>query len=100
MSLCLDMTPTLKTPLTSALNGIAQAQARGMITEIDHARAGKVRLPAHPVKYSRTPAALSSAPPQFGEHTDEILHSELNLSAEEIVQLRRDGVVGPAEATG
>jgi crotonobetainyl-CoA:carnitine CoA-transferase CaiB-like acyl-CoA transferase len=46
----------------------------------------------NPIRYSETPLEFNVPPPMLGEHTNEILQS-LNLGAEEIDQLRRDGVL-------
>lgn len=49
-----------------------QAQARGAVVEIPHP-AGKVRMVANPIKFSRTPIAYNAAPPTLGRHTAEVL---------------------------
>jgi len=64
----------------------------GLIAEVDHAEAGRVRAPGIPVRMDGTPPSVRRAPPLLGEHTDEIL-GEVGFSADEIVQLRRDGAV-------
>jgi crotonobetainyl-CoA:carnitine CoA-transferase CaiB-like acyl-CoA transferase len=64
----------------------------GLIAEVDHPTAGRVRAPGIPVRLSGTPPSVRRHPPELGEHTDEILQ-ELGYSKEEIAALRRDGAV-------
>jgi crotonobetainyl-CoA:carnitine CoA-transferase CaiB-like acyl-CoA transferase len=64
----------------------------GLIAEVDHPTAGRVRAPGIPVRLSGTPPSVRRHPPELGEHTDEILQ-ELGYSTEEIAALRRDGAV-------
>jgi formyl-CoA transferase len=49
-------------------------------------------LVAQPVTLSRTPSRMAARPPQFGEHTDEVLR-EFDFSADEIAALRQCGAV-------
>lgn len=64
----------------------------GLIAEVDHPTAGRVRAPGIPVRLSGTPPSIRRHPPELGEHTDEILR-ELGYEKEEIAALRRDGAV-------
>ena len=64
----------------------------GLIAEVDHPTAGRVRAPGIPVRLSGTPPSVRRHPPELGEHTDEIL-SELDFTSEEIAALRRDGAI-------
>lgn len=64
----------------------------GLIAEVDHPTAGRVRAPGIPVRLSGTPPSVRRHPPELGEHTDEILR-ELGYEREEIAALRRDGAV-------
>ncbi len=50
-----------------------QAQARGMIAEVDHPVAGRVRTLGHPIRFSETPASIRSAAPLLGQHSREVL---------------------------
>ncbi|MBA2569875.1 MAG: CoA transferase [Chloroflexi bacterium] len=69
-----------------------QVIARDMVETVDHPTIGPLRLTGIPFKLSATPGSIRRPPPLLGEHTDEVL-SELGYSGEEIVVLRRDGVV-------
>ncbi|MDP9283149.1 MAG: CoA transferase [Chloroflexota bacterium] len=64
----------------------------GLIAEVDHPTAGRVRAPGIPVRLSGTPPSVRRHPPELGEHTDEILR-ELGYAKEDIAALRRDGAV-------
>jgi len=64
----------------------------GLIAEVDHPAAGRVRAPGIPVRLSGTPPSIRRHPPELGEHTDEILR-EFGYATEEIAALRRDGAV-------
>ncbi len=70
-----------------------QTLARNMLVELPHPTAGSVRLAGTPLKLSRTPAAVRRPPPLLGQHTEELLASDLGLSAEEIANLRQQGIV-------
>jgi len=64
----------------------------GLVAEVDHPTAGRVRAPGIPVRLSGTPPSVRRHPPELGEHTDEVLR-ELGYTKEEIAALRRDGAV-------
>jgi formyl-CoA transferase len=64
----------------------------GLIAEVDHPTAGRVKAPGIPVRLSGTPPSVRRHPPELGEHTDEVLR-ELGDEKGEIAALRRDGAV-------
>ncbi|HXG50944.1 MAG TPA: CoA transferase [candidate division Zixibacteria bacterium] len=70
-----------------------QVLHRGMLVEIDHPTAGKVRMAGVPVKFSGTPASVRLPPPLLGQHTQEVLSGWLGMSAAEVAELRAKGVV-------
>ena len=70
-----------------------QVRSRGMQIEVPHPLSGSVPLVASPIKMSATPVRPTSAPPMLGEHTDEVLRARLGLSAEELKELRANGIV-------
>jgi crotonobetainyl-CoA:carnitine CoA-transferase CaiB-like acyl-CoA transferase len=51
-----------------------------------------LRLVGQPVSLSRTPSTMATRPPDFGEHTDEVL-TEFGFAAEEIAALRRGKII-------
>ncbi len=69
-----------------------QVQWNGAFLEIDHPRAGRVRLLAHPIRYNGEPPPLRRGPPLLGEDTDDVLR-ELGYAGDEIERLRGDGII-------
>lgn len=70
-----------------------QVVASGIFAEIEHPRAGRIREVRHAPLFDRTPAQPEHHAPSLGEHTTEIL-TELELSSDQIAELREDGIVG------
>jgi crotonobetainyl-CoA:carnitine CoA-transferase CaiB-like acyl-CoA transferase len=85
-----------------AINSIAevvghpQVVARQALVEMDHPRAGKVRMVGAPVRLSETPGSVRTPAPMLGEHTDLVLRELLGLGADEIAALRATGAIGPS----
>ncbi|MDR3083838.1 MAG: CoA transferase [Streptomyces sp.] len=77
--------------VAEALTG-PQAVARGMVAELDHPTAGRVRTVASPLHLSDTPTRIHSAPPTLGQHTEEIL-TEAGYDPAQIAELRARGAV-------
>ncbi|MEU9246226.1 CoA transferase [Streptomyces sp. NPDC048385] len=69
-----------------------QAEARGMVVELDHPTVGPMRAVGSPLKLGRTPARVRTAPPLLGQHTDEVL-AEAGYSPQEIAELHATGAV-------
>jgi len=88
-----------------AINGIAevvdhpQVAARQALVEMDHPRAGKVRIVGAPVRLSETPGSVRTPSPTLGEHTEEVLRGVLGLGDEAIQALRASGVIGARRAS-
>ena len=49
-----------------------QILARGMVAEVEHAKAGKQKTLGVPLKMSATPGGVRRAAPTLGQHDDEI----------------------------
>lgn len=64
----------------------------GLVAEVDHPVAGRVRAPGIPVRMTATPPSVRRHPPLLGEQTDEVL-AEIGYSPGEIAALRRDGAL-------
>ena len=60
-------------------------------TVIGHAR-GDMELVGQPIRMSRTPSSMTMPPPDYGEHTEEIL-KEMGLEAIEISELRESNII-------
>jgi crotonobetainyl-CoA:carnitine CoA-transferase CaiB-like acyl-CoA transferase len=70
-----------------------QVLYRNMLVEMDHPKAGKIRLVGIPAKYSESKASVRLPPPVLGEHTHEVLVEVLGFSNGQIESLRADGVI-------
>ena len=82
-------------PLNTVGEAVSQAQieARGMIAEVEHPVAGKVKMAASPLRLSRTPGQVRGAGPMYGADTWDVLTEWLGLSAEVVDDLASAGVV-------
>jgi crotonobetainyl-CoA:carnitine CoA-transferase CaiB-like acyl-CoA transferase len=69
-----------------------QVEAREMVVEVNHAKAGKMKTLGLPIKFSETPGGVRSAAPLLGQHTRAILMS-LGYSPAEIKALEKSGAV-------
>ena len=70
-----------------------QTIARDMIVEVQHPRAGNLRVINTPIKLSRTPGKVDRVCPDLGEHTDEVLTTLLGVKHDELLHLKQLGVV-------
>lgn len=68
-------------------------QARDMIVELMHPVVGKLLVPGVPIKFSETPASISSAAPALGEHNEEVFGELLGMSGAEIAELKEKGAI-------
>ncbi|KAK0221673.1 CAIB/BAIF family enzyme [Armillaria fumosa] len=69
-----------------------QAIARKVTVEVDHPRAGKIKLVAPAVSYNGEKMPVRLPPPWLSQHTYEVL-GELGYSEREIEALREKGVI-------
>jgi formyl-CoA transferase/CoA:oxalate CoA-transferase len=69
-----------------------QVLHRQMMKELDHPKAGTIKVTGIPVKLSDTPGEITLPPPFLGQHTQEIL-TELGYSEQEQEKLREENVV-------
>ncbi|MEH0110862.1 CaiB/BaiF CoA-transferase family protein [Tersicoccus sp. MR15.9] len=81
-------------PIQNVAEAVADPQvvARGMVQEVEHPTAGPLRTLACPIRLTRTPASVRTAPPLLGQHSDEILTAH-GFSAEDVQGLRAAGAI-------
>ena len=70
-----------------------QLRARGMILELDHPKAGRIRVTGSPIKMSAVDSLSAAAPPTLGQHNREVYCGILGLSEDELDRLRRDEII-------
>jgi len=70
-----------------------QIQSRDMIIEVHHPRLGNFKVANSPFKFTRTPSKPERASPDLGEHTEEVLKVLLGMTDQELLELRKAGVI-------
>ncbi|MDF2178005.1 CaiB/BaiF CoA-transferase family protein [Aliiglaciecola sp. CAU 1673] len=70
-----------------------QVQFRQMQQAFNDSQGQSIPFVANPINFSASPVKYAKAPPQLGEHSQDILQEWLHLSSEEIQQLSLTGVV-------
>lgn len=71
----------------------AHFAAREAIVRLVHPQLGEFAMQNVAPKLSDTPGELRWVGPELGEHTDEVLHEVLGLTADEVAALRRAGTI-------
>lgn len=71
----------------------AQFKAHGFFVEVDHSDAGKLKYPGACYHLSETPSSIRRPAPHLGEGNEEIFCRRLGYSREDLVALRRAGVI-------
>ena len=71
-----------------------QVKARNALVEVEHPKAGKIRVIRSPVRLSKAPFAVRSPAPMLGQHTQDVLREVLVMSAKEIAALEATGALG------
>lgn len=70
-----------------------QIQARDMILEVDHPKAGSTLIAGLPIKMSLTPGAVYKAAPVLGEDNRDVYKEMAGLEDEELAKLEKEGVI-------
>jgi len=69
-----------------------QVQHLEMAAPIDHPKLGKTAMVAQPFRMSKHPFRIRTAPPECGEHTDEVMR-ELGYTDAQIAELREKIII-------
>ena len=69
-----------------------QIRHRQMQRSLPHPTLGQVPIVANPVNFSAAPVRYERAPPQVGEHTEEVLRELLGLDDDALAALARQGI--------
>lgn len=69
-----------------------QVRETGIVQPLEHPKLGRVEILGQPIGLSRTPAQIRRAPPELGEHSEEVL-TEAGFGADEIARLRASGII-------
>lgn len=70
-----------------------QLSSRGHFESVDHVHLGALEFERSGIRLSANPGGFDLAGPNLGEHTQEVLEDELNMSPLEIEELRAAGAL-------
>lgn len=87
---CLDDEEVVGDPHLAARDMLVELERTDGVTQ-------PVLIPGNPIKLSKIAGAPDHAPPRLGEHTDEVLRTELGLDDGRLAALRADGVIGGSD---
>lgn len=73
-----------------------QVLARQMVVDVPLPDGSSVKMPGNPVKLSNGEEAAEAygAPPELGEHTDDVLSEMLGVDGSRLADLRAKGIIG------
>ena len=71
----------------------AHAHERRIMRQTRHPRGGTIAVMPHPVRFSAATDDIDLAAPRLGQHTDDVLGTELGLGPEACAGLRKRGVI-------
>jgi len=82
-------------PVNSLSQALADTQVlhRNMVIDLKHPNGSSTKGPGNPIKLSRSSDEIFTPAPTLGQHTDEIMTQLLNLSVEEIEQMKVQGII-------
>lgn len=69
-----------------------QVKHLGMVQTVTSQKLGELSMVGQPITMSRTPSMLRTAPPEHGEHTEEVL-KEFGYTAAEIAEFQKRNVI-------
>jgi crotonobetainyl-CoA:carnitine CoA-transferase CaiB-like acyl-CoA transferase len=70
-----------------------QVWANDYIVEFEHPALGKVPMVGFPMHFSHASASVRLPVPEFGEHTEEVLHDILGYGWDDITKLKDEEVI-------
>lgn len=71
-----------------------EVAARGMVAEVEHPKAGRVRFIGSPLNFSASKLRPYEPSPTLGQHTDAILRDRLGYDDARIAAMRAAGAIG------
>ncbi len=82
-------------PVNSLSQALADTQVlhRNMVIDLKHPNGSSTKGPGNPIKLSRSSDEIFTAAPTLGQHTDEVMTQLLNLSVEQIEQMKKQGII-------
>ena len=82
-------------PVNSLSQALADTQVlhRNMVIDLKHPNGSSTKGPGNPIKLSRSSDEIFTAAPTLGQHTDEVMTQLLNLSVEQIEQMKEQGII-------
>ncbi len=70
-----------------------QSLALGMVQELEHPKAGRIKVTGVPIQLGKSPGSVRLPPPMLGQHTQEMLTQLLGMPEKEVEELRTQGIV-------